>query len=90
MWINGRTYFRQAPRFTPDTVGPVYSGIRPSNPKFHPFKGYMSGVSILPYAIPRNRVRKFNRYFIRLIGKLLHLSLFSKNTYRYVSTMSYI
>jgi hypothetical protein len=74
MWINGRTYFKQAPRFAPDTVGDVYVGIRPSKPKYTPFKGYISGVSILPYAIPRNKVTKFNLYFIKLIGKFHHFS----------------
>jgi hypothetical protein len=69
MWVNGKSYFRQAPHFIPDTVGPVYTGIRPSKPSFHPFKGYLSAVSILPYAIPKDKVATFRRFFIKLIGK---------------------
>lgn len=81
MWINGRTYVRRTPgAFIPDTVGKLYMGTRPSNKRFHPFKGYLSGVSILPYAVSPKGLPRFLIHINAKLGReILHCELICRN-----------
>ena len=46
-------------KYDPPTIGDVYIGVRPKNKNFHPFKGFMSGVTILAYAVSSSELTTF-------------------------------
>jgi hypothetical protein len=66
MWIDSQIFKKNPGKGKPrDMVGDVYIGIRPSNPKFNPFKGDLAGMVMLKGPVTAAQLPKLKEQIIR-------------------------
>ncbi len=59
--IAGKTYTRNVGKLNLDTVGDVFVGVRAKDHNSYPFRGFLAGVTLMPWAVPLNQLVTFRR-----------------------------